>query len=85
VKFVFSDPVITSGNEVYISRIDLAKLIDPVLRPSFIKNAGNFRTLINLFSPKSANSRCSMPTRPPIPFSPNTAPHTATGGKNPKS
>ncbi len=46
VKFVFSDPVITSGNEVYISRIDLAKLIDPVLRPSFIKNAGNFRTVI---------------------------------------
>ncbi len=46
VKFVFSDPVVTSGNDVLVSRIDLAKLIDPVLRPSFIKNAGNFRTVI---------------------------------------
>lgn len=46
VKFVFSDPVIASGNGVYVSRIDLAKLIDPVLRPSYIKNAGNFRTVI---------------------------------------
>jgi N-acetylmuramoyl-L-alanine amidase len=46
VKFVFSDPVISSGKGVYISRMDLAKLIDPVLRPSFIKNAGNFRTVI---------------------------------------
>ncbi len=46
VKFVFSDPVVTSGNGVYVSRMDLAKLIDPVLRPSYIKNAGNFRTVI---------------------------------------
>lgn len=46
VKFVFSDPVISSGKGVYISRMDLAKLIDPVLRPNFIKNAGNFRTVI---------------------------------------
>lgn len=46
VKFVFSDPVVASGNGVYVSRIDLAKLIDPVLRPSYIKNAGNFRTVI---------------------------------------
>lgn len=46
VKFVFSDPVVTSGNGVYVSRVDLAKLIDPVLRPSYIKNAENFRTVI---------------------------------------
>jgi N-acetylmuramoyl-L-alanine amidase len=46
VKFVFSDPVVESGKGVYVSRIDLAKLIDPVLRPSFIKNAGDFRTVI---------------------------------------
>lgn len=46
VKFVFSDPVVSSGDEVYVSRVDLAKLIDPVLRPNYIKNAGNFRTVI---------------------------------------
>lgn len=46
VKFVFSDPVIASGNGVYVSRVDLAKLIDPVLRPNFIRNAGNFQTVI---------------------------------------
>jgi N-acetylmuramoyl-L-alanine amidase len=46
VKFVFSHAVATSGNGVYVSRIDLAKLIDPVLRPNFIKNAGDFRTVI---------------------------------------
>ncbi len=46
VKFVFSNPVAQVGNKVYVSRVDLAKLIDPVLRPSFIKNAGDFRTVI---------------------------------------
>lgn len=46
VKFVFSHSVIASGNGVYVSRMDLAKLIDPVLRPNFIKNAGDFRTVI---------------------------------------
>lgn len=46
VKFVFSHAVEASGNGVYVSRIDLAKLIDPVLRPNFIKNAGDFRTVI---------------------------------------
>jgi N-acetylmuramoyl-L-alanine amidase len=46
VKFVFSNPVIASGRDVYVSRVDLAKLIDPVLRPNFIRNAGNFQTVI---------------------------------------
>lgn len=46
VKFIFSHPVAALGNKVYVSRIDLAKLVDPVLRPSFIKNAGDFRTVI---------------------------------------
>ena len=46
VKFVFSNPVATSGDSAYVSRMDLAKLIDPVLRPNFIKNAGDFRTVI---------------------------------------
>lgn len=46
VKFVFTHPVATVGEKAYVSRIDLAKLIDPVLRPNFIKNAGDFRTVI---------------------------------------
>jgi N-acetylmuramoyl-L-alanine amidase len=46
VKFVFSHAVESSGNGIYVSRMDLAKLIDPVLRPSFIGNAGDFRTVI---------------------------------------
>ena len=46
VKFVFSDTISTVGSKVYVSRMDLAKLIDPVLRPNFIKNASDFRTVI---------------------------------------
>ncbi len=46
VKFVFSQEIATVGEKVYVSRIDLAKLIDPVLRPNFIQNAGDFRTVI---------------------------------------
>lgn len=46
VKFVFSYPVSTSGGKVLVSRMDLAKLIDPVLRPNYIQNAGDFRTVI---------------------------------------
>jgi len=46
VKFVFSNPVVSSGGKAWVSRMDLAKLIDPVLRPNFIQNAGNFTTVI---------------------------------------
>ena len=46
VKFVFTHPVAALGDKAYVSRMDLAKLIDPVLRPNFIKNAGDFRTVI---------------------------------------
>lgn len=46
VKFVFSQSIATLGEKVFVSRIDLAKLIDPVLRPNYIKNAGDFRTVI---------------------------------------
>ena len=46
VKFVFTYPVAAVGDKSYVSRMDLAKLIDPVLRPNFIKNAGDFRTVI---------------------------------------
>jgi N-acetylmuramoyl-L-alanine amidase len=46
VKFVFSNEIATVGDKVYVSRVDLAKLIDPVLRPNYIQNAGDFRTVI---------------------------------------
>lgn len=46
VKFVFTHQVTTIGDKAYVSRMDLAKLIDPVLRPNFIDNAGDFRTVI---------------------------------------
>ncbi len=46
VKFVFSHPVIEKGDLALVSLMDLAKLIDPVLRPHFIKRAGEFRTVI---------------------------------------
>ena len=46
VKFVFSYQVEDSGGRAWISRIDLAKLVDPVLRPNYIANAGAFDTVI---------------------------------------
>ncbi len=46
VKFVFSEPVVAKGANAMVSRLDLAKLIDPVLRPNYIPTAGNFRTVI---------------------------------------
>ncbi len=46
VKFVLSYAVTDAGGRAWISQVDLAKLIDPVLRPSFIQSAGNFRTVI---------------------------------------
>ncbi|MBK1883491.1 N-acetylmuramoyl-L-alanine amidase [Luteolibacter pohnpeiensis] len=46
VKFILSNPVVEQGSKTYVSRLDLTKLIDPVLRPQFISDAGNFRTII---------------------------------------
>ncbi|BCU76051.1 N-acetylmuramoyl-L-alanine amidase [Luteolibacter sp. LG18] len=46
VKFVFSYPIESSGGKAVVSRMDLAKLIDPVLRPNYIKNGGDFRTVV---------------------------------------
>jgi len=46
VKFVFSYKVEEAGDKVLVSRIDLAKLVDPVLRPNYIKDAGAFRTVV---------------------------------------
>lgn len=46
VKFILSYPVAESGGKVIFSRLDLCKLIDPVLRPSFIKDADPFDTVV---------------------------------------
>lgn len=46
VKFVFSHQVEDQAGRAWISRIDLTKLVDPVLRPSYIPNAGKFRTVV---------------------------------------
>ena len=46
LKFILSYPVVEHSGRLLVSRIDLCKLIDPVLRPSYIRGAGNFRTVI---------------------------------------
>lgn len=46
VKFVFSFSVIPANGRYLVSRIDLSKLVDPVLRPNYIRTATPFRTVI---------------------------------------
>lgn len=46
IKFVLSYPVVMLNNKPCFSRLDLCKLIDPVLRPSYIGNAKLFDTVV---------------------------------------
>ena len=46
IKFVLSFPVESSGGKAVFSRLDLCKLIDPVLRPSYITGAEPFDTVV---------------------------------------
>jgi N-acetylmuramoyl-L-alanine amidase len=46
VKFVFSHPVRRADGKLFMSVLDLLKLLDPVMRPAAIKNAGRFATVI---------------------------------------
>ena len=46
IKFVFSYPIVIQGGRYLVSRIDLAKLVDPVLRPEYIRPAAPFTTVI---------------------------------------
>lgn len=46
VKFVFSFPIVPSGGRYLVSRIDLAKMIDPVLRPKYIRPSKPIKTII---------------------------------------
>ena len=46
VKFCMSYPVIEVDDKVLISRMDLAKLLDPVLRPTYIQSPIVFDTVV---------------------------------------
>lgn len=46
VKFILSYPVLDIGGKAVFSRLDLCKLIDPVLRPSYITGADPFDTVV---------------------------------------
>lgn len=46
IKFILSFPVESHNGKVLFSRLDLCKLIDPVLYPSHIQNAEYFDTVV---------------------------------------
>lgn len=46
IKFVMSYPVVETDGKILFSRLDLCKLIDPVLRPSYIGTSNTFETVI---------------------------------------
>ncbi len=46
VLFKLSHPIIKSNGRYLLSRTDLVKLVDPVLRPSHIKSAKSFKTVV---------------------------------------
>jgi len=46
IKFVMSYPVVMLNNQPCFSRLDLCKLIDPVLRPSYIGSTKPFDTVV---------------------------------------
>ncbi len=46
VKFILSHPIVEHNDELLISRMDLSKLIEPILRPNRIPGAGNLRTVV---------------------------------------
>ena len=46
LKFILSYPAVEVNGEICISRMDLVKLIEPVMRPSKIKNAEPVETIV---------------------------------------
>ena len=46
VKFVFSFPIVHHGGRYLVSRLDLSKLIDPVLRPWSGPRSAPFNTVM---------------------------------------
>lgn len=45
-RFIFETPVVESAAVALVSRTDLSRVIDPVLRPAMIKRGLDFRTVI---------------------------------------
>jgi N-acetylmuramoyl-L-alanine amidase len=46
LKFILSYPVVEHGGQLCLSRMDLVKLIEPVMRPSRIRNAEPIDTVV---------------------------------------
>ena len=46
LKFILSYPVTEVGGQPSISRMDLTKLLEPVMRPSRIQNSGSINTIL---------------------------------------
>jgi N-acetylmuramoyl-L-alanine amidase len=46
IKFILSYPVVEHDGRLCLSRMDLTKLVEPVMRPSKIKGADNVRTIV---------------------------------------
>lgn len=46
VKFILSFAIIEKGGDTLMSRLDLAKIVDPVLRPAHIRDSIPFRTVV---------------------------------------
>jgi N-acetylmuramoyl-L-alanine amidase len=46
VKFIMSSDLVASGDKILLSRLDLTKLVEPVLRPNRIRGAGAIRTVV---------------------------------------
>ena len=46
VKFILSYELLAQGDDVLLSRIDLTKLVEPVLRPNKMRNARPIRTIV---------------------------------------
>lgn len=46
IKFIMSYPVLSQGGQALFSRLDLCKLIEPVIRPSYISSTSIFDTVV---------------------------------------
>lgn len=46
VKYILCFPIVKQGGSVLISAMDVTKILEPVLRPAKIKNAGPVRTVV---------------------------------------
>jgi len=46
IKFIMSYPVLSQGGQALFSRLDLCKLIEPVIRPSYIGTTSVFDTVV---------------------------------------